>query len=44
MLVSKEIPANDVIDHEERRRVFEHNLEKEGLVLEVDKVEDVPLR
>ncbi|XP_071549184.1 anoctamin-1-like isoform X2 [Panulirus ornatus] len=46
VLVSKEVDTDDHTEHEqeERREVFEKNLTKEGLVLEVDKVEDVPLR
>nr|XP_045601531.1 anoctamin-5-like isoform X2 [Procambarus clarkii] len=31
-------------DHSDRRKVFESNLKKEGLILESDQVEDVPFR
>ncbi|XP_047493990.1 anoctamin-1-like isoform X1 [Penaeus chinensis] len=44
VLVSKEIETEDQADNEERRETFENNLRKEGLTLEVDRVEDVPLR
>ncbi|XP_069961392.1 anoctamin-3-like isoform X3 [Cherax quadricarinatus] len=44
ILVSRDSETDDHLDHEEWRRVFEKNLVKEGLILEEDRVEEVPLR
>ncbi|XP_076067537.1 anoctamin-5-like isoform X4 [Oratosquilla oratoria] len=45
VLVSRIDPENEhAAMHEDRRKVFEENLEKEGLSLEIDFVQDVPLR
>ena len=39
-----ETPSDEEPMHELRREVFEKNLVAEGLEIEVDSVEDVPLR